>query len=153
MVIWYRGTSPKLGSCQGECPYLCDYVSFAGEERGVFDDVDLSSIFQGIGSLRESWIRGCPDGRTKTIGRIPGIWRYKIEDFVPCLDGTFLGVEGKLGDRLWRFLFCNRPHVTLDLSGVYINRELSPEGTFMIIVIQAKLLGFSHYDLVVDQLL
>ena len=25
------------------------------------------------------------------------IW-VKIEDFVPCPDGTFLGVEGKLGD-------------------------------------------------------
>ena len=23
MVIRYRGTSPKLGSCQGECPYPC----------------------------------------------------------------------------------------------------------------------------------
>ena len=28
-------TSPKLGSCQGECPYPCDYVSFfVGEEGG-----------------------------------------------------------------------------------------------------------------------
>ena len=32
IVIRYRGTSPKLGSCQGECPYPYDYVSFAGEE-------------------------------------------------------------------------------------------------------------------------
>src|SRR3954463_9851940 len=31
IVIRYRGTSPKLGSCQGECPYPCDYVSFVGE--------------------------------------------------------------------------------------------------------------------------
>src|SRR3954464_3072467 len=28
IVIRYRGTSPKLGSCQGECPYPCDYISF-----------------------------------------------------------------------------------------------------------------------------
>ena len=28
IVIRYRGTSPKLGSCQGECPYPCYYVSF-----------------------------------------------------------------------------------------------------------------------------
>ena len=48
--------------------------------------------------LRESWIRGCPDSRTITIGRTPGLWRYKIKDFVPCPDGTFIGVEGKLGD-------------------------------------------------------
>ena len=38
IVIRYRGTSPKLGSCQGECPYPCDYVSFVGEEGGVVDD-------------------------------------------------------------------------------------------------------------------
>ena len=39
MVIRYQGTSPKLGSCQGECPYPCDYVSFfVGEEGGVVDD-------------------------------------------------------------------------------------------------------------------
>ena len=34
MVIRYRGTSPKLGSCQGEYPYPCDYFSFVGEEGG-----------------------------------------------------------------------------------------------------------------------
>ena len=37
VVIRYRGISPKLGSCQGECPYPCDYVSFAGEEGGGDD--------------------------------------------------------------------------------------------------------------------
>ena len=30
MVIRYQGTSPKLGSCQGECPYPCDYVLLHG---------------------------------------------------------------------------------------------------------------------------
>ena len=50
MVIRYRGTSPKLGSCQGEFPCPCDYISFAGEVGNVVDDVELSSIFQGIGS-------------------------------------------------------------------------------------------------------
>ena len=50
----------------------------------------------------EAWIRGCPDGRTKTFGRTPGLLRYKIEDSVPCPDGTFLGVEGKLGDTIQR---------------------------------------------------
>ena len=34
IVIRYRGTSPKLGSCQGECPYPCDYISLVGEEGG-----------------------------------------------------------------------------------------------------------------------
>ena len=27
-MIQYWGTSPKLGSCQGECPYPCDHVLF-----------------------------------------------------------------------------------------------------------------------------
>ena len=38
IVIRYRGTSPKLGCCQGECPYPRDYVSLVGEEGGVVDD-------------------------------------------------------------------------------------------------------------------
>ena len=44
------GHSPKLGSCQGKCPYPYYYVSCVGEEGGVVDDVGLSSLFQGIGS-------------------------------------------------------------------------------------------------------
>ena len=36
IVIRYRGIPPKLGSCQGECPYYGDYVSLfvVGEEGG-----------------------------------------------------------------------------------------------------------------------
>ena len=37
MVIRYQDTSLKLGSCQGECPYPCDYISFGGEEGGGDD--------------------------------------------------------------------------------------------------------------------
>ena len=48
--------------------------------------------------MRESRIRGCPDSRTITFGRTLGLLRYKIEDFVLCPDGTFLGVEGRLGN-------------------------------------------------------
>ena len=48
--------------------------------------------------MRESWIRGSPDIRTISFGRTVGLGRYKIEDFVPCPDGTLLGVEGKLGN-------------------------------------------------------
>ena len=45
-----------------------------------------------------------------------------IEDFVPCPEGTFLGVEGKLGDTDMEISYhCNRLCVTLALSGVYIN--------------------------------
>ena len=46
--------------------------------------------------VRESWIRGSSDSRTIYFGRTVGLWRYKIEDFVPCRDGTLLCVEGKL---------------------------------------------------------
>ena len=54
-MIRYRGTSPKLGSCQGECPYPYDYISLAGEEDGgVDDDVGLSSVFQGHRRMIES---------------------------------------------------------------------------------------------------
>ena len=46
IVIRYRGTSPKLGSCQGECPYSCDYISLVGEEGGgvvdLVDGIDFS---------------------------------------------------------------------------------------------------------------
>ena len=36
MVIRYRGTSPKLGGCQGEFPYPSDYVSFFGGGDVIF---------------------------------------------------------------------------------------------------------------------
>src|SRR3954468_3352719 len=47
-----------------------------------------------------------------------------MEDFVPCPEGSFLGVEGKLGVRIFKISYqCNRLCVTLTLSGVYINRS------------------------------
>ena len=36
MVIQYQGTSPKLGSCQGDCLYPCDYA--LGGDGGGDDD-------------------------------------------------------------------------------------------------------------------
>ena len=56
----------------------------------------IESLVQGL--LWESWIRGSPDSRIISIGRTVRLWRYKIEDFVSCSDGTVLGVEGKLGN-------------------------------------------------------
>ena len=58
VAIRYRGTSPKLGSSQGECPYPCAQVSFGGGDEegggvdvgGGDDVVRLSSNFQGKGS-------------------------------------------------------------------------------------------------------
>ena len=37
------------------------------------DDELLALVLQMIVCLRESWIRGCPDGRTMTFGRTPGL--------------------------------------------------------------------------------
>ena len=48
--------------------------------------------------MRESRIRGSSDSQTIYFGRTVGLSRYKIEDFIPCPDGTLLGVEGKLGN-------------------------------------------------------
>ena len=65
-------------------------------------------------------------------------------------------MEGKLGDAIFKISYhCNRLCVTLTHFGAYINRRvLVRRGEiFITIVIQARLLGFSHYDLVVDQLL
>ena len=45
IVIRYRGTSPKFGSCQGECPYPCDYISLVGEEGGGgIDDAGVGNM-------------------------------------------------------------------------------------------------------------
>ena len=48
-------------------------------------------------NLRESWIRGSSDSQIISIGWTDRLWRYKIEDFISCPDGTLLGVEGNLG--------------------------------------------------------
>src|SRR3989337_2958418 len=45
MVIRYRGTSPKLGTSQGECPYPCTQVSFFGDDGGD-EVVGLSLSFR-----------------------------------------------------------------------------------------------------------
>ena len=42
------------------------------------------------------------------IERVKRLAGNKIEDFVPCPGGTFLGVEGKLGDMdMWISYHCN----------------------------------------------
>ena len=46
---------------------------------------------------RRKILKFCYDPQ-QYFSRTVGLRRYKIEDFVPCPDGTFLGVEGKLGD-------------------------------------------------------
>src|SRR3954469_9317292 len=58
-----------------------------------------------------------------------------MEDFVPCPEGSFLGVEGKLGVRIFKISYhCNGLCVTLTLSGVYINQRVVVRRTRTIIV-------------------
>ena len=40
-MIRYRGTSPKLGGCQGECPYLILNSPFGGEGDDGGDEGEI----------------------------------------------------------------------------------------------------------------
>ena len=83
---------------------------------------------------------GCEDTKTEDCTRVRmGLsLAWKASLVIKCVD-SFL---------------CKRPCVTLDPPGVYINRGVSlGEERLITLVIQARLLGFSQYDLVVDQLL
>ena len=78
----------------------------------------------------------------------------KIKDCTRVRMELSLAWKASLATKYVDSLPCNRPCVTLDPLGVYINRGLSPDRQILItIVIQARFIGFSHYDLVVDQLL
>ena len=52
------------------CSSSFRYVTILGKVGLVMRGV-LEAAFPK--SLRESWIRGCPDGRTMTFGRTPGL--------------------------------------------------------------------------------
>ena len=83
-----------------------------------------------------------------------GCENTKTEDFTRVRMGLSLAWKASLATKYVDSFLCNRPYVTLDPPGVYISRGVSPEEDILItLVIQARLLGFSHYDLVVDQLL
>ena len=78
----------------------------------------------------------------------------KTEDSTRVRIGLSLAWKASLATNYEDSFLCNRPCVTLDLSRVYINRMArsvdrpNPHNHS-----QIRLLGFSHYDLVVDQLL
>ena len=67
--------------------------------------------------------------------------------------GLSLAWKASLVTKYEDSFLCNRLCTTLVPSGVYINRRAWAVEAIIIIVIQARLLGFSHYDLEVDQLL
>ena len=67
----------------------------------------------------------------------------KAKDCTCVRIGLSLVWEASLATDYEDSFLCNRLYVTLDLSGVYINRRVSPEEIYFItIVIQARLLGF-----------
>ena len=83
-------------------PSDVDSIPTASTPRDA-DDIEVGSHEgthqeEAPEALRESSTRGCPDSRTIIVRRTPRLRRYKIEDSVPCPDGTSLGVEGKLGN-------------------------------------------------------
>ena len=67
----------------------------------------------------------------------------KAEDCTRARIGLSLAWKASLATKYEDSFLCNRPYVTLDPSGVYINRRArSVEEIYAIIVIQARLLGF-----------
>ena len=82
---------------------------------------------------------GCEETRPKTLS---------------CVRmGLSLAWKASLASKYEDSFLCNRSYVTLDPSYVYINRRARSVDILIIIVRQVRLLGFSHYDLVLDQLL
>ena len=77
----------------------------------------------------------------------------KTEDSTRVRMGLSLAWKARLATKYEDSFLCNRPYVTLDPSGVYINRRArsvdrpNPHNHS-----QTRLLGFIHYDLMVDQL-
>ena len=78
----------------------------------------------------------------------------KTEDCTRVRIGLSLAWKAILATNYEDSFLCNRPCVTLDPSHVYINRRArSVDRPKTHNHSQTRLLGFSHYDLVVDQLL
>ena len=88
------------------------------------------------------------------MGRTNGCEDMKAEDCTCVRIGLSLAWKAILATDYEDSILCNRLYVSLDPPGVYINRRVYCGKDILItIVIKARLLGFSHYDLVVDQLL
>ena len=78
----------------------------------------------------------------------------KTEDYTRVQIRLSLPWKAILANNYEDSILCNRLYVTLDPPGDYINRRVqSGKDILNTVVIQARLLGFSHYDLVVDQVL
>ena len=78
----------------------------------------------------------------------------KTEDCTRVRMGLSLAWKASLANNYEDSILCDRLYVTPDSPSVYINRRVySGRDILITIVIQVRLLGFSHYGLVVDQLL
>ena len=88
------------------------------------------------------------------MGRTDGCEDTKTEDSTCVRMGLSLAWKASLATNYEDSFLCNQPCVTLDPSHVYINwRARSVDRANPHNHSQTRLLGFSHYDLVVDQLL
>ena len=116
---------------------------------------DSSSLKPGSGATEgvlEKGVLGCP--AYYPWAGLVGCEDMKAKDCTCVRIGFSLSWKASLATNYEDSFLCNRLYVTLDPPGVYINRRMwSGKDILITIVIQARILGFSHYDLVVDQLL
>ena len=78
----------------------------------------------------------------------------KAEDCTRVRIGFYLAWKASLGTDYEDSFLCNRLYVNpRSPQCLYKPGGVSPERIHITIVIHARLLGFNHYDLVVDQLL
>ena len=110
MVIRYRGTSPKLGSCQGECTYPCDYVSF-------FEGGDV--IFLAMMPLR---IRFSSSSLlTCCLRSIISLRSFPVTAKAPCTQGCCLC--GRTSDTLLHIFIRKKSNIGRD-NRVWNSRAL-----------------------------
>ena len=148
-----------IGSSQFECstcfPPLCSSCSWAFPLQFVKDlHLGFHPTTIGLTEWGSPGLRGPRASGLLDMGQTNGLWRYKTEDSTRVRMGLSLTWKASLASEYEDSFLCNRPYVTLDPFGVYINRSARSIDRFLIIIVrQARLLWFSHYDLWVDQLL
>ena len=94
-------------------------------EVNVFKLIYLQNLLRmHMTSLRESWTKGSSGVRPVTHwAGLMGCEDMKAEDYTHVQIGLYLAWKAGLATNYEDSFLCNRLHVTLDLSGVYINRR------------------------------
>ena len=75
VMMMAPGSAPAPPEARGESPpSSSSSLTSSLDGRRVYPLVLGSHVLGGARApLRESWIRGCPDDRTMTFGRTPGL--------------------------------------------------------------------------------